>query len=155
MVTEVQAINSYTHANVFIAGSISYGRAEEWQVRFVRKMKERFDSNKELDLVILNPRRRYLPSEPSELENQIQWELDGLASSDFIAMYFDPKTISPITLLELGLFATEKIFVCCTPEYYRYQNIKVVAKNTGIPLFHSEEEWMETIFKNIEGFYNV
>jgi hypothetical protein len=154
MITEVKAPNKYTHSNLFLAGSIENGKAEEWQQRFLTDMRKKFTVNPETNFLVLNPRRDNWSFCSTEMEKQVSWELDGLASSDYIAMYFDPDTISPISLLELGLFATEKIFICCSPRYYRYTNIKVLCQKAGLPLFAEEEEWRDAIFQAMTEEYS-
>jgi hypothetical protein len=153
MITEVKAPKKYKDASIFLAGSIEHGKAEEWQKWVMRRINEEFGSNKDLNLTILNPRRDNWCDNKNDLEEQIKWELDGLASADIIAMYFDPKTISPITLLEFGLFATENIIVHCTPEYYRFTNLEVTSRLAGINLITDKEKWLEEIFNQIRELY--
>lgn len=44
-----------------------------------------------------------------------------------IAMYFHPGTISPISLMELGLFIkTKKMVICCPNGFYRKGNVQVM-----------------------------
>jgi hypothetical protein len=48
-------------------------------------------------------------------------------------MYFDPATKSPISLLELGLFAkTGKLIVCCSEGFWRKGNVDIVCKRYGV-----------------------
>lgn len=48
-------------------------------------------------------------------------------------MYFDPKTKSPITLLELGLFArSQKLIVYCPTGYWRKGNVDVVCERYNV-----------------------
>jgi len=46
-------------------------------------------------------------SENEHFVEQVTWELNALAYADLILMYFDPRTKSPITLLELGCFSKD------------------------------------------------
>lgn len=63
----------------------------------------------------------------------ITWELDALDLADFIIMYFDPATKSPISLLELGLYSsTGKLVVCCPDGFWRKGNVDIVCKRLGI-----------------------
>ena len=44
-------------------------------------------------------------------------------------MYFDPKTKSPISLLELGLFAKSgKLVVCCPDGFWKKGNVDIVCQ---------------------------
>ena len=117
---------------IFLAGSIEMGKAQDWQTQF-------FEACKNDDVVLLNPRRDdWDPTWEQSIDNdnfrgQVEWELKGLESSDVIALYFDPNTQSPISMLELGLFAkSKKLVVCCEEGFWRKGNIDVVCKRYGI-----------------------
>lgn len=123
---------------VFLAGSIEMNTAEDWQKRITDRLGH-------LPITILNPRRdNWNPDWDQSTDNpefvaQVNWELDGLRDSDVIAMYFDKETKSPITLLELGLFAdTTKLVVYCPKGYWRKGNVDMVCirhKITTVPDF--------------------
>lgn len=131
---------------VFLAGSIENGTAERWQ-----------DEMGELDAVVFNPRR---PDWDSSLRNekengqfydQVTWELDHLDKADIIAMYFDPNTQSPISLLELGLHATSsKLVVCCPKEFWRSGNVEITCNRYNIPFFNQKESWLIEIKNRIK-----
>ena len=45
---------------------------------------------------------------------------------------------SPISLLEMGLYARSgKLFVACSPDYYRYDNVRITCRRYGVPLYDS------------------
>ena len=55
-------------------------------------------------------------------------------------MYFDKETQSPISLLELGLFArSKKMFVCCPEGFWRNGNVDIVCKKYGVAQVDSIE----------------
>ena len=120
-------------STVFLAGSIEMGAAPDWQSALARELA--------VDATFLDPRRaewdsswRQSIDEP-QFRGQVEWELDGLERADVIAMWFVPETKSPITLLELGLFAKSgKIVVGCPPGFWRRGNIEVVCARFGAPL---------------------
>lgn len=120
-------------ATVFLAGSIEMGAAPDWQSELTRALA--------VDATFLDPRRaewdsswRQSIDEP-QFRGQVEWELDGLERADVIAMWFVPETKSPITLLELGLFArSSKIVVGCPHGFWRRGNIEVVCARFGVPL---------------------
>jgi len=60
----------------------------------------------------------------------VEWELSAQEAADL--MYFAPDTRAPITLLELGLFAKKRLFVCCPDGYWRKGNVDVVCRRYGI-----------------------
>ena len=55
-------------------------------------------------------------------------------------MYFSPETKSPITLLELGLFAEKNIIVCCPSGFWRKGNVDIVCTRYGIPRFENFDD---------------
>ena len=125
---------------VFLAGSIEMGNAEPWQERLTGDLDD-------LPITILNPRRddwdptwKQRKTNPEFLE-QVTWELDGQDMAHVIAMYFDEKTMSPITLLELGLYAhSKKLIVCCPEGYERKGNVEIVCDRLGIEQLDTYEE---------------
>jgi hypothetical protein len=102
------------------------GRATPWQAQVT-------DALRDLDAVILNPRRedwdaswRQSVDDP-QFRAQVEWELSAQEAATIIVMYFEPTTKAPITLLELGLFArSRKLVVCCPDGYWRKGNVDVV-----------------------------
>ncbi|RLD78742.1 MAG: hypothetical protein DRJ10_09840 [Bacteroidetes bacterium] len=125
---------------IFLAGSIEMGKANNWQEHLIKNIDH---SN----LLILNPRRKdWDNSWKEEKENpkfneQVSWELSALERSDLIVMYFDPNTKSPISMLELGLFAQSgKMIVCCPKGFWKKGNVDVVCERYGIKQFASLDE---------------
>ena len=137
-----------TGYRVFLAGSIEMGAAENWQDRLTGMLAD-------YDLTILNPRRDDWDSswkqsiEDPQFNQQVTWELDALEAADFIALYFDPSTKSPISLLELGLFTTDNIHVCCPDGFWRKGNVDIVCERYGI----QQVPTLDHLYGNIiEGF---
>ena len=135
-----------TEVRVFLAGSIEEGKAEQWQRRVVEVLAD-VDN-----LVIFNPRRDDWDGSGAEraasaqYREQVNWELDMLAAADIIIMYFAPGTRSPISLLELGLYANSgKLRVCCGTGFWRYGNVEVVCHRYGIPLFSDLDELLTSV----------
>lgn len=113
---------------VFLAGSIEMGKAEDWQTKFCHNFREH-------NINILNPRRPDWDSswvqsiDNPNFREQVEWELRCLTLSDLILMYLQPDTMSPISMLELGLYAhTGKLVVCCPDGFWRKGNIDVVCE---------------------------
>jgi len=105
----------------------------------------------------LNPRRDDWDSsweqkiENAQFKQQVEWELDALEYADWILMYFDPSTKSPISLLELGLFAeTGKLIVCCPEGFWRKGNVDIVCEKYGVPQVDSIEELIENLIGELE-----
>lgn len=123
--------NDKRRYDIFLAGSIEMGQAENWQT----KVEKELDSD---DVLILNPRRDDWDSsweqkiENDNFREQVEWELDAQDQSDLILMYFDPTTKSPITLLELGLFKDANLVVCCPEGFWRKGNVDIVCNKYDI-----------------------
>ena len=152
----------FTKGNMtlFLGGSIEMGKAEKWQDRIIADLKE-FD-----DLLVLNPRRDDWDSSWVQSKNnpqfreQVEWELDCQENCDIIIYYFAKGTISPITLLELGLFGdlhgTQQriIYVYCPEGHERKGNVDIVCEKCGIIVFETYEELLDelkTVIITIEG----
>jgi hypothetical protein len=150
----VRQVKAPDHPNVelriFWAGSIEMGEAEQWQRQVV-------DAMADVDnLVILNPRRDDWDSSweqqaaNAQFVEQVSWELDMLDAADIIVMYFAPATMSPISLLELGLYAKSgKLKVCCPSRFWRRGNVEVVCQRHSIPLFDNLEELLASLHRTI------
>jgi hypothetical protein len=126
-----------TKQYVFLAGSIEMGKAEDWQTSMGEYF---FDKG----FGVLNPRRKDWDSSwKQEYENpqfyqQVNWELDSLEIADFILLYLVPDTMSPISLLELGIHAqSKKLYVVCPDGFWRKGNVDIVCGRYDIPLFNS------------------
>jgi hypothetical protein len=125
---------------VFLAGSIEMGAAEDWQSVIPELFKDR-DT-----LTFLNPRRddwdaswEQKESNP-QFSKQVNWEMNMLDLCDIIFMYFSPETKSPISLLELGLYAnSKKMIVCCPDEFWRKGNVDIVCSRYNIPVYNTLE----------------
>lgn len=128
--------------SVFLAGSIGGNveltkMCEDWQATLSEWLLIE-------DFNVFNPRRKDWDSSwiqtftNPNFAQQVRWELNSLDKSDIIIMYLDPNTISPISLLELGLYAhTGKLLVVCPDGFFRKGNVEVVADLYDIPLFNT------------------
>lgn len=130
---------------IFLAGSIEMGKAEPWQAKVENLLKNE-------NVTILNPRRLDWDSswtqsiDNPQFRQQVEWELDAQEKADIIAMYFDPKTKSPITLLELGIFAKSgKLIVCCPEGYWRKENVDITCKRYGVLQVNSIDSMIKLI----------
>lgn len=133
--------------SVFLAGSIETGKAIDWQTDIGNFLSAN-------GFTVFNPRRdEWDASWAQEFENpqffqQVNWEIDGLEKADHIIMYFEPSTLSPISLLELGLFARSgKLLVVCPHGYWRKGNVDIVCSRFNIPTFDSLDSIKEFFLK--------
>ena len=121
--------------SVFLAGTIEMGKSEDWQSIVQERLKD-------LPVTFFNPRRDSWDSSweqretNKEFNKQVNWEIDRLKECSIIFMNILPDSKSPISLLELGLFAESgSIIICCPDGFYRKGNIEVVCSRYKIPLY--------------------
>lgn len=145
----LQRIKGVVWRSVFLAGSIEQGKAVDWQ----KEVTERIDCYAKY---IFNPRRdKWDASLEQSINNpdfnaQVSWELTALDICSNIFMYFDPDTKSPISLLELGLYATSgKLIVCCPKGFWRRGNVEMVCSRYDIPLHSSLDEAVDLLQRKI------
>lgn len=112
--------------SVFLAGSIEMGSAGNWQALMEQQLAD-------TEMILLNPRRDGWDSlwaqsrENPQFREQVEWELNAMEKANLIVMYFEPSTRSPVSMLELGLFArSRKLVVCCPDGFWRKGNIDIV-----------------------------
>lgn len=139
-----------TKAQVFLAGSIDMGQAEDWQ-----SQAEAFFAQE--DVILLNPRREAWDASWEQrlhfppFREQVEWELAGLEQADRILMYFAPQSQAPITLLELGLQArSDKLRVVCPDDFWRKGNVEVICAAHGIPIYETLETALEAVLKELQ-----
>lgn len=131
---------------LFLAGSIEMGAAENWQQEVIGILDD-FPN-----VCLLNPRRKDWDSSWEQsitnhpFKEQVEWELDALEKADIILFYFDPNTKSPITLLELGLYAdSDKVMVCCPEGYWRKGNVDIICERYKIKTFRNIKEMTDRL----------
>ena len=128
---------------IFLAGSIEMGKAEDWQSRIVRELADE-------NVTLMNPRRDDWDSsweqtiENDQFREQVTWELEALEICDTIVLYFDPATMSPISLLEFGLHARSgKLKVVCPEGFWRKGNVDIVCSKYKIDTFSTIDELID------------
>jgi hypothetical protein len=140
----------YGKFSLFTAGSIEMGAAIQWQERLVEHLQD-------LPLTVTNPRRGHWDPNVNakavdpNFRGQVIWELDALTAATVICYFFDVDTISPVTLMELGLWAhSGKIIVCCDDRFWREGNVKLVCERYNIPFVRSFENLVPAIREMLE-----
>lgn len=135
---------------VFLAGSIEQDKAVDWQ----KVVKSQLG---DLNGTLFNPRRaQWDPTwdeDDPRFHEQVYWELQAMYQADIIMMYFDPDTKSPITLLELGMFAdSDKLLVGCPKGYWRRGNVRIVCASMGIHVHESLQELIQSTRDLVAGY---
>jgi len=139
--------------SVFLAGSIEMGIAENWQETIINELEQYNNDNG----YILNPRRENWDStwqqvkENPQFSEQVSWELEALEKASMIVFYFSPETKSPVSMLELGLFAqSKKVVVCCPNGFWRKGNIDIVCQRYNIKQVNTINELIKEIKQKIK-----
>jgi len=135
------ALRDRTKQYVFLAGSIEMGKAIDWQSDIATYFEQK-------GYGVFNPRRKDWDSswkqkfENPQFYQQVNWELDALERCEAILLYLVPETMSPISLLELGLHAAhKKLYVVCPDGFWRKGNVDIVCNRYDIPLFENLEDF--------------
>ncbi|SHL78627.1 nucleoside 2-deoxyribosyltransferase domain-containing protein [Flavobacterium chilense] len=129
---------------IFLAGSIEMDKAVDWQKHCEELLQDKF--------IVFNPRRNEWDSSWSQsIENpnfkeQVSWELNALEKADIIIMYFAANTMSPISLLEFGLYAqSKKMKVVVEEDFWRKGNIDIVCERYEVEQFKTLEELIQNL----------
>jgi hypothetical protein len=131
--------------SVILYGAIQSDPSTDWQTSLA-------DSLSDLPIAILNPRRDDWDNSWVEdisfpkFREQVEWEMDYAQMADVIVFNFVPGALTPITLLELGMYAgTGKAIVCCPEGFYKRGNVQIVCLRYGIELLTSLDELNEKV----------
>lgn len=135
----------YRKFSVFTAGSIEMGNAVQWQKQMVTMLSD-------LPITVCNPRKgkwnaAVTPeAKHQDFRDQVDWELSALEQVDVIIFFFDVNTMSPVSLLELGLWAaSDKVIVCCGDKYWRQGNVKITCERYDVPMVESFAELVPAV----------
>jgi hypothetical protein len=133
---------------VFLGGSIEQGKANNWQADM-----SQFFLN--FGHGTFNPRRDdWDPNLEQKSENpvfsqQVLWELMALKISNEVVMYFEPGTVSPISIMEFGKYVDSgKMYVICPEGFWRQANIEKTAEFYNCPLFDNFDQF-KNFYKKI------
>jgi hypothetical protein len=150
---ENEELDLMSPVSVFLAGSIEMGKAVDWQSEIATRFED-------FDCTFYNPRRDSWDSSWEQKQSsrnfnhQVNWEISHLEECDLIFMNFVPETKSPISLLELGLFARyDKMIVCCPKEFWRSGNVEIVCSIFNVPIFYDFEDAVGALETKIRQIY--
>ncbi|WP_075342718.1 nucleoside 2-deoxyribosyltransferase domain-containing protein [Tenacibaculum agarivorans] len=113
----------------FLAGSIDYTTAKPWRFSIIQK-----NTRKIHFLDPTNTKHDQLTDKA--MKNHILWELNALEFADKIILNLLPEATSPISLVELGLYAkSEKLIVICPDSFYKSRYVHVLCEKYDVPLY--------------------
>jgi hypothetical protein len=132
-----------TRPSVIFYGAIQSEPA--WQTSLAASLSD-------LPIDILDPRRDDWDSSWVEdisfpkFKEQVEWEMDYAQVADVVVFYFAPGALTPVTLLELGMYAgTGKAVVCCPKGFYKRGNVQMVCLRNKIDMLEDLESLKKTI----------
>lgn len=137
--TVIQAPHPFARnaPSLFLSGATS---TIPWRMSLISQLSQ-------LPITILDPERPDWDSSWRQdisfppFNEQVSWELDMLEAADVIAVYLHPGTTSPVTLLELGLFArSRKVVVACPEGFERRGQVQMVCERLKIELVEDLEQ---------------
>lgn len=114
------------------------GKAPEWQKEIMKTLVHH-------PFAIYNPRRgpefKWEAGNDALFKEQVDWEHKHLSESSIIAMFISGETKAPISLMEMGMFATSgRLIVACEKNFWRLGNVQWVCRYYGITLVHTLDD---------------
>lgn len=139
---------SQHNLSIFLGGTIESGTSDDWQKKLSERLKEIWPPD--MDINVFNPRRTIWDQNSSVIDriNQIKWEHYHLDRSEIIVMNILEDSKSPISLMEIGMYADSgNLLVFCPKSFYRYENVLCVCQKYDIPLYDTND--VDVIAKRI------
>lgn len=139
--------------SLFLGGSIEQGKAEDWQRDTIDFLSQTPYADK---IVLLNPRRvewdASWPNTPDfpPFKEQVEWELHAQEKADILLYFFAKDTISPITLLELGLFKDKNPIVGCDSGYLRRGNVQITGKHFNFEVHLGLKAMLDAVLNRLK-----
>lgn len=128
----------------FLAGSIDLNLPNNWRKEVIEELE---DSVHFFDPIRVN----HEMLNNAQMREHIEWELDALSLSDKILLNFLPDSKSPISLVELGLYAkTDKLIVVCPDKFYLRRYVSVLCNKYNVPFFNSLDKAIQYLKKSLE-----
>lgn len=143
-------LNETIPNSVFLAGTIDNGNSDDWQSVVANGIHALG-----LNVDVYNPRRD--DWDPTlglgEVVVQVQWELDRLTTSNFVFVYFADDSVSPVTMLELGMLLEQtsknpdkRLVVVCSSKFWRHTNIVVTCHRYGIRVHSNLDDGLNELY---------
>jgi hypothetical protein len=122
--------NTAKQQSIFLAGSMDTQLFHNWRKQVIDTYLG--------DYNFFDPtNRNYEKLNFLDMKLHIQWELDALEMSDKILLNFLPDALSPISLVELGLYvSSNKLIVVCPKEFYKSSYVHALCEKYNTPIFN-------------------
>ncbi|KAF3031186.1 hypothetical protein E8E12_000965 [Didymella heteroderae] len=131
--------------SIFLAGSIEMGKAVQWQRQMAAELQD-------LPVTVCDPRRGHWDPRVTQLagdpafKTQVVWELSALEKADIICFFLDANTISPVAMMEFGLWASSgRVIVCCDSRFWRAGNVHLVCERYNVPYVEKFDDLKDAI----------
>jgi hypothetical protein len=130
---------------IFLAGSIDQPEQNNWRDQAINHIEHSWFNSPENNssITVYSPRRAEEWS--FELENeQAAWDTSMLAMVDYVVLHLTGETISPVSLLELGIFLTHpKLHLSIDDSYTRKHVVELYYTYYGCNEVYSS--WINSI----------
>ena len=133
---------------VFLAGTFASWNWQKW-----------ICANFQFDdpgVLLLNPRRPDVDMSKTPSTEQILWTLAAMEEADIVFMHLEPKCLSHISLLEMGLWMRSgKLIVSCGPGFDRFATVLVTARLYGCPCLETIDKGLLALRTRISALYDL
>lgn len=119
---------------IFLAGSIDHKKGKNWREEISDYIQESwFDSEDNTDhITIYSPRRADDVWKPDMEVEQAAWDMSMLDMSDYIILHLTGDTVSPVSLLELGIYMkSPNLYLSVDSSYTRKHIVELYVANYG------------------------
>ena len=140
---------------LYITGSISLDKSENWIMVFIEGLKKYFLKDK--NLFIFHPIRKDWNPEwgeneyDSEFRKQFVWELEAQGLADIVVMHFEHDALAPITLMEFGLNVGKdsRLIVHCPKGFWKKGNIDIICIRNEIKQAETLDDLLKLTIEDI------
>ncbi|MBO0593552.1 nucleoside 2-deoxyribosyltransferase domain-containing protein [Cellulophaga sp. E16_2] len=124
---------------IFLAGSMASNQSVNWRNQVVNSLPNSYQ--------FLDPTNEHHDTlNALQMKKHVEWELDAMAMADIVLLNFLPNALSPISLVELGLYASsKKLYVVCPKAFYKSSYVVTLCERYHTPTFKTLQEAIDTL----------
>ena len=129
IVTSKEKLPNKERAYLFLAGSMNNNSTNNWRNKIIKILGNSFN--------YLDPTNsNHDKLDKQQMKTHVEWELNAMEMADIILLNFLPKALSPISLVELGMYvASKKLIVVCPKEFYKSSYVNTLCEKYNTPIF--------------------